>query len=220
MANQMRMRSVVIGSARRAQQVDGVGGELVDGALGREMGLGRGQPRRRGLVGLRRQRLHQLDRLGDVAGMQRLLRRARAWPRSYRPARRRRGAARPGRAACPKAARRRNRRPGRRPSRPWRPPGTPASSAVREATPVCAWGCRAAMISLSLASPWTSGDKKVEIGRERHAGIDRAPRSAAPRRRSPPRRAPARAPSARRCFGRRRRRSAPWPGRAFELATA
>jgi hypothetical protein len=31
---------VIIGSARRAQQGDGMRGELVDRALGREMGLG------------------------------------------------------------------------------------------------------------------------------------------------------------------------------------
>ena len=37
------------------------------------------------LVGLRRQRLHQLDRLGEVAGLRAPLRRAPAWPRPNRP---------------------------------------------------------------------------------------------------------------------------------------
>src|SRR5829696_9416047 len=67
-ANQMMTRSVVMGSARRAQKVDGIGGELIEAALGGEMGLGLGEPRRRRLVGRGRQRLHQLRRLADVAG--------------------------------------------------------------------------------------------------------------------------------------------------------
>src|SRR5438552_7228580 len=70
MTNQMSVRRMVIGSTRRAKQRHGMGRELVDAAFGGEMGFSACQPGRGGLGGLRRQRLHDLDGLGEVAAIE------------------------------------------------------------------------------------------------------------------------------------------------------
>ncbi len=142
------------------------------------MGLGAGEPGGGGLGGLRRQRLHQLDRLGDVAGVERRLRRGRAWPRRCRPPRRRRpGGARSGPRACRARARRRNRRRGRRPA-PLGDAGNSAASAWREATPSPRLRCRVAITSRAwrrLVRGDVSRPRSVAIGQTQlECGAERA----------------------------------------------
>ena len=85
MTNQMSVRRMVIGSARRAQQGDGMGRELVDAALGGEMGLGPRQPGRRGLGGLRPAATSPARPPWRGRRHRGRPRRARAWLRPNRP---------------------------------------------------------------------------------------------------------------------------------------
>ena len=92
----------------------------------------------------------------------------------YRPGTsRRRGAARPGRAACPAAARRRNRRPGRRPGPPWPRRGT-RRRALRARRRRSAHRAAARVtISRELGVALGQRRQQGEIGRERQAGVER-----------------------------------------------